>query len=170
MKFFIFSFTKNEKASVAVEFAIISIPLTLLIVFFIEFTTHLFFNSVLDHNVENIARLMRTNQINAATFTKENFLDRLFADNYMRVFNKSDMHVDVREVALFRDLGIPITASGSIDTSQLQFTPGSRGTINIIRVFYEFPTFIAYQNFGLNDLWPNGNRLMASSSAFQIEP
>lgn len=160
---------QNQKGAVAVEFAIIATPLILLVVFFIEFTAHLFINSLMDHAVEDIARLMKTNQVTQPNFSREMFLDRLFDPQHMAVFNRNNMYVDVRTVQLFTDLGIPLTATGSIDVSQLQFRPGGPGSINVIRTFYEFPTFLAYQDFGINDLWPNGNRLMTSSAAFQIE-
>lgn len=65
--------------------------------------------------------------------------------------------------------GDPETELGGINSDGFGFAPGGRLTINVVRVYYEWPTIIDFNNSN-SRAWVDDKRLMSSSSAFLTEP
>ena len=163
-------FGKSEDGASIVEFSFIALPMFLMIGGIMEFSVHFFANSIMDHGVEQVARKVRTNQITGNTHNEQTFKDELCNIGFMRLFNCNELQVDLQQIGSFQAVNTPRNANGSLNNSNFGFNPGGRVSINVLRVYYEWPTFLAFHKLHPDQIWSNGKRLMVSSKAFRIEP
>lgn len=71
---------------------------------------------------------------------------------------------------IFDSSGNPILEeSENLYEDNFDVAPGGRLTINVVRVYYDWPTLMDF-NKSQSRTWMNGKRLMSSSSAFLNEP
>jgi Flp pilus assembly protein TadG len=164
-------FARRDDGAAMVEFAIVVVPFLALLFAIIETALVFFAGQVLETAVADSARLIMTGQaqtqnLNATTF-KTKVCERVFG-----LFDcASGIKIDVRTYTSFTSANTtkPIDADGKLDTSGFQFQPGNPGDIVVVRMVYEWPTFV--RTFGLNvsDL-ANGNRLIMATAAFRNEP
>lgn len=165
-------FRKSEDGTAAVEFAIVAIPFFLFVGAIFELSIHFFVNSIMDHAIGSVAREIRTNQITPNTHTEAQFRGHICGRPEMFLFDCDNLIIDVQEVANFDDPGVPRNPDGSVNPSGMGFNPGDLGSrsINILRVYYEWPTVMAFANFSNDPMWARGNRIIMSSEAFKLEP
>jgi len=163
-------FRKSEDGAAMVEFSMIALPLFVIMGGIFEFTLHFLANGMLDHGVEELARQVRTKQMTADTHTEQSFKQELCGMPALQFFDCSKLKVDLQEIGSFQQMNVPLNGNGSLNSSGFGFSPGGRVTINVLRVFYEWPTFMAFHRISSDEVWSNGNRLMVSSRAFRIEP
>ncbi|MDO8533948.1 MAG: pilus assembly protein, partial [Xanthobacteraceae bacterium] len=83
----------------------------------------------------------------------------------------SGIKIDVQKYSSFGagNLSKPLDNQGNVDTSNFGYNPGAACDIVIVRVVYEWPTFVRHFGLDLADL-PDGKRLLMSTSAFRNEP
>jgi len=163
-------FQKSDDGAAALEFALIAFPFFLMIGGILEFGVHYYAKSTLDHGMEEVARKVRTNQISGNTHTEAQFKAEICSLVVMSMFDCSKLSIDLQELGSFQDVAIPRNANGSLNTSGLGFNPGGRVSINLLRAYYEWPTFMAFHKISNDEVFSNGKRLMVSSKAFRIEP
>lgn len=165
-------FGRSEDGAAAVEFALVSIPFFVFVGAIFELTINFFVSSIMDHAIGDVAREIRTNQITPNTHTEQQFRDHICNKPQMVLFNCADLVIDVQNVATFDDPGVPRNPDGSVNSTGMGFNPGGVGSrsINILRVYYEWPTVMAFSNFTNDPMWSRGNRLIMSSEAFKLEP
>ncbi|PCH47563.1 MAG: hypothetical protein COC23_01645 [Hyphomicrobiales bacterium] len=166
------TFRRTDDGAAAVEFALVAIPFFVFVGAIFELTIHFFVSSVMNTAVADMARELRTNQVTAGTHSEAEFKQYLCDKPMMAMFNCDNLIVDVQVVATFGAPGIPRNPNGTINSAGMGFNPGGTGSrsINILRVYYEWPTFMAFSNFSNDPMWASGNRLMMSSEAFKLEP
>jgi len=126
-------------------------------------------NRMLNNGTDQVARMIRTGQIRATTFTEAQFKQELCRKGSMFMFNCNKLIVDVKEVASLDTQEIPKNPDGTLDNSQMGFAPGGRLTINVVRVYYEWPNFINWAPQGVDE-WSGTKRLIVGTSAFMNEP
>ncbi len=171
------AFKRNEDGSTAIEFSIIALPFFLLIFSIFEVGFQYFADRLLNAGVDNVARMIRTGQTQANSFSdatqgspQEQFRDLLCAQGTMVVFRCEDVVVDVQQLTEFGPPPpVPRDADGNFDPDQTGFAPGSRLTVNLVRAFYEWPTFIPWNKW-TDGNWGDDNVLLVASTAFQNEP
>jgi Flp pilus assembly protein TadG len=164
-------FVRRDDGATLIEFAIVVFPFLALLFAILETALVFFAGQVLETAVTDASRLVMTGQaqkgnMNQATFKNE-ICNRLFA-----LFDcQTGIKVDVRTAANFggANMGKPLDANGNVDTSNFTWQPGSQGSIVVVRVAYEWPTFVRYFGMDMADL-PNGKRLLMATAAFRNEP
>jgi hypothetical protein len=79
--------------------------------------------------------------------------------------------IDVKKYSTFSGVNLnqPLDADGNVDTTGFGYQAGIQGDIIVVRVVYEWPTFVRHFGLDLATL-PNGNRLLMSTAVFRNEP
>ncbi|MFD0917022.1 TadE/TadG family type IV pilus assembly protein [Pseudahrensia aquimaris] len=162
-------FRKSEDGATAVEFAMICAPFFMIVGSIFEFAVAYLVQGMLHHGAADVARLVRTNQITAGTHTEAQFKQVVCGLPYMGLFDCERLVVDLQTVAQFGAPGTPRNADGTLNTQNMSFSPGGPNSINVMRLYYEFPVLMAWMQGLGTDATPNG-RLMTATQAFMIEP
>ena len=177
-----FRFRKSEDGTATIEFALVSIPFFLVLFAIIEQGFFFLANRMIDAGVYQISREIKTGQIRGGPggMSEAQFRQALCQKVMMKLFTCSDLAIDVQTLASFdQPAAAPLLPNGKVDQSQLGFEPGGRSTINLIRVYYDWPTVLDWQNFGknaniatdqINSMGTNGFRRIVGSAAFMNEP
>jgi len=172
-------FTKSESGAAAVEFALVSIPFFLILFSILEQGFYFLGNRLIDAGVNEIAREVRTRQITAGNTSESEVKSALCRKTLMAIFECDKLSVDVRTIASFaRPADPPVREDGELDTAGFGFAPGGRSTINVIRVYYDWPTILDWGNVAKagwgaitgEGMGRNGYRRIVGSSAFLNEP
>jgi Flp pilus assembly protein TadG len=162
---------RNERGSVAVEFAIIA-PIFFFLMFVIAETALVFIaEQVMDNAVFETARLIRTGQVQQGGMSEADFKTQVC--NRMSVFincSSSNFYLDVKAYSTFAamDTGNPLNADETFK-SPGAFAFGSANDIIVVRAYYQWPTNKIFGSLSLKNL-TNGKRLIGSFAAFKNEP
>ena len=161
---------RREDGTATIEFSIVSIPYYFLLGATFELGIQHSVGLLLDYAVADVARQIKTGQITAQTHNEAQFRTVLCSNAAMAMFDCSKVKLDVRTVAQFEEPTFDKKADGSLDDDDFGFSPGGVSTVNVIRVFYEWPVYLAYADINGKDMWSDGKRLHMSSAAFVKEP
>jgi len=161
-------FSKNADGATAVEFALVGMPFFLLLFAIIEVSIFFFAGQALESSVDNVARLVRTGQLDNNSTEAE--FKTAICDATSALFDCSGIHVDLTIVAEFDDLSDPPTPTDlATDLAAFQFTPPAPSKVAMITVMYEWPVVTNYVAAGLSDL-DSGNALLSTVAVFKTEP
>jgi Flp pilus assembly protein TadG len=164
-------FARRKDGETIVEFAIVIVPFLALLFAIIEVALVFFAGQVLETAAADSARLIMTGQAQIQNLNEAAFKTKVCQRIYGLFDCANGIKVDVRTYNAFTsaDMQKPVDGNGDVDTSGFTFQPGTPGDIVVVRVVYEWPTFV--RTFGLNmaDL-ANGNRLLMATAAFRNEP
>ena len=166
-------FTRNEKGSVAVEFALTAIPFFILLFAILEAGIVFFATATLDQAVSDAGRLIRTGQAQSAGMTEQQ-LTQTICDKVVLLSNcPNELKLDVRVYSNFSSVVFPnvMGSDGTVQNDKLAYSLGNAGDIVLVRAFYIWPIWSPFPT-GLNN---NGgsaspSRLIQSSVAFRNEP
>jgi Flp pilus assembly protein TadG len=167
-------FDKDEKGVTAVEFALVSIPFFACFFAIIEVGLVFFAGQVLETAVGDAGRLILTGQAQAQNFQLADFKNRICTTAVQTLFTCTNIAVDVRPVAAFNTsnaFDMPTTA-GKLDTSGFGYTASNPCDIVVVRVIYEWPTFVYKLGLDLTSAAANGSHkhILMSTAAFRNEP
>lgn len=165
------SFRRNEKGSTVVEFALVILPFLACMFAIIEIGLIFFAGQVLETSVADAGRMILTGQVQNAKFDANGFKNQICTTGVQALFKCDNIKIDVRTVGSFggADLNPPVKPDGTLDTSSFTYQPGTQCQIVIVRVVYEWPTFV--RGFGLDlATLANGKHLLMSTAAFRNEP
>lgn len=165
-------FRRNRDGATAIEFTLLALPFFMIVFAIVEtsisYTTEQFMSNV----AERVAREIRTGQITATSYTKDEFrteiCDRLQA---LAAPTCPGMSVDVRSYATFLAVpkGVEYSEPAVVDTSGWDFKPGGSSSINSIRIAYEWPVYTDIMKKYFAGL-KNGKNLLYASTTWQNEP
>ncbi len=158
----------------------VAMPFFMLIFALLEVSLMFFAGQVLETAVADAARLIRTGQAQSLGFNLTNFRGEVCSGVSSLMTCDPDgsgdggFRIDVRTYADFNsvDLNTPISGAPgaeALDESSFGFNMGTGGEIVLVRVFYEWPTYVTYYGSNFGNL-ANGNRLLAATVAFRNEP
>jgi Flp pilus assembly protein TadG len=164
-------FGRAKEGAAAVEFAIIITPLLAIMFAIIEVALVFFAGQVLETATADSARRIMTGEVQKAGFNGTKFKEDLCGRVQALFDCEGGVHIDVQKSSSFPAGGpsMPINDEGELDTSNFKFEPGAQGDIVIVRVVYEWPTFVPSLGFDLANL-ANGRRLLMATAAFRNEP
>ncbi len=164
-------FRRNEDGSTVVEFALVILPFIACMFAIIEVGLVFLAGQVLETSVADASRLILTGQAQGAGFDANAFKNRICTSAVQALFKCDGIKIDVRTAASFggANLSPPVNASNMLDTSDFTYAPGTQCQIVIVRVVYEWPTFVSTLGLDLATL-ANGKRLLMSTMAFRNEP
>jgi Flp pilus assembly protein TadG len=168
-------FGRRKDGAAIVEFAVVMVPFIALLFAILEVALVFFAGQVLETAVADSSRLIMTGQAQKAVGDKKQAFRDEVCDRLYGLFDCAiGIHIDVRKYNAFAaaDMSPPVfdQGDGELDVSDFnQFDPGVQGDIVVVRVVYEWPTFVRDFGFNLATL-PNGNRLLMATAAFRNEP
>ncbi|HWK86818.1 MAG TPA: TadE/TadG family type IV pilus assembly protein [Xanthobacteraceae bacterium] len=166
------SLRQCEKGSTVVEFALVIVPFLACMFAIIEIGLVFFAGQVLETSVADAGRMILTGQVQNAKFDANGFKNQICTSSVQALFKCDDIKIDVRTVGSFggADLSPPVNPQTNLlDTSDFTYQPGDQCQIVVVRVVYEWPTFV--RGFGLDlATLANGKHLLMSTAAFRNEP
>ena len=164
-------FGRSRRASAAVQFAFIA-PLFFGLLFAIIETALMFFaGQVLETMTQDAARSVLTGQAQKASYGSwTNFRDSVVCKTPPVLFTCSSIYVDVQSYSSFQTVSISSQIDGTKSfVNNMQYNPGGSGSIVVVRLFYQWPTFVTGLGFNLSNL-SNGTVLLSATAAFKNEP
>jgi Flp pilus assembly protein TadG len=162
---------RREDGQALIEFGIVVVPFFALLFAIIETALVFYAGQVLETAVADASRLILTGQAQTGNFDQDRFKDEV-CNRLHALFNcETGVKVDVRKYTGFgsANLGKPLDQNGNLDTSNFTFQPGVQGDVVVVRVVYEWPTFVRHFGLDMADM-PNGKRLLMATAAFRNEP
>ncbi len=168
---FLGRFRQARKGATAVEFALIASPFFFLLFAIIEITMVFFTSTALEHASSEVARKVRTGELQSAGASNADFVNQVCAEMSSLIACSGNINVDIRTFVDFGDVTTsnPIGVDGNLDANSFQFDPGNAGDIVLVRVFYSWKLNTPMIGSVFSNLSGN-KRLIISSMAFRNEP
>ena len=166
-------FLKNGSGSVAIEFAALAIPFSMLVFAILESCISFAGQQVLANATDNVARQLRTGQVKASDMNETVLRDMICDDLEIIVASGCPgLEVDLRQYATFEDAAkerIKLTSDRDIDTTGFAVTPGPSMSKNMLRVFYRWPVMTDFMRKSMSNL-KDGKTLHFATVTWQNEP
>jgi Flp pilus assembly protein TadG len=169
-------FVRQQDGAVAVEFAFVAIPFLALIFAIMETALVFFAGQTLETAVQDSARLIMTGQADMGGWSKDDFKTHVCEHIYGLFDCANGIYVDVKTFSDFGALNTELTDptkgpvnNGQFDDSKLNYNPGGVGTIEVVRLYYQWPVYTFVLGNALANL--NGSkRLLVATAVFRNEP
>jgi Flp pilus assembly protein TadG len=166
-------FFRNKNGAVAIEFAALALPFSLLVFAILESCISFAAQQVLSNTTEDIARKLRTGQILSSDVTETKLKGWICSDLELIVSSGCPgLEVDLQEYSTFANAAkvrIKYTSDDDIDTSGFAVSPGGSGTKNQLRVFYRWPVITDFMRKYMSNL-KDGKTLLFATVTWQNEP
>lgn len=166
------AFWRNRGGAAAVEFALLALPLILLIFASMQTALIFFYDQALQTGAQKAARQLLTGSVQTASMTQDQFKQVVCA-NLPPQFTCANVMVDVEASQSFQATNTnPLTPTYDANnnvTNVWQYTPGNAGDIVIMRVMYDWPVLGGPLAVGLNNQ-PNNTHLLVATAVFKNEP
>lgn len=162
---------RHRKGSTAVEFAMVAAPFTFALFAILEIGVVFALSTTMETALTDASRRIRTGQLQSAAQTAEDFRADICARmNVFSVDCASRLRVDVQVIPNFTAPGVDDpTEGGSFDDDALQWDPGTRGDIILVRAWYAHPLITPLLESALSRL-DDGKVWLTSTTAFRNEP
>jgi len=166
-------FARSRQASVAVEFALLALPFSLLIFAILETSVAYVAQQAITNATDDIARQLRTGVLKSSDVSGGKLKQILCARIPVLITQdcNNQLLVDLESYSSFDKVPttIPFTSTGDIDTSGFKVAPGDTLSINQLRVFYRWPVMTDIMRQRISNL-PNGKTLLYATDTWQNEP
>jgi Flp pilus assembly protein TadG len=174
-------FARAERGATAVEFALVSLPLLVLVFGVLELGLLLLVSSTLDLATQSAARDIRTGRFQTAlatpTVTRDGFKALVCSKmTWLSTQCASQLSLDVRTFANFTGLASPpvVPATAFLPPANPAYTrpcfsPGVAGDKVLVRAYFDWKLFTPLLNVALDNTGVGSHRL-TSTTAFQNEP
>lgn len=162
---------EDKRGVAAVEFALIATPFFFLIFGLLEVCVLFIMSSVLEHGVNEVARGIRTGQLQASGFGEIAFKTSVCAELFDLLECDKKLQLDVKTFDNFTATEDPnvIGADGNLDDSGFDFDMGDANDIVVVRVFYEWQLITPILSAPLANM-SDDRRLLQATVAFRNEP
>ncbi len=163
-------FARQHDGSAAVEFALVAAPF-LALTFAILETAFVFFAwQTLEATAADAARLILTGQAQTNGYSQADFKTAVCARVYGLFDCANGMNVDVKTYSTFAAVNntSPVV-NGQLDTSNMTYTPGGPGCIEVVKLYYQWPIYVSIFGDNVSNLSDN-KRLLVANSVFRNEP
>lgn len=163
-------FGRDASGASALEFAIVAVPLILLLLVTLEVGIVFFANYSLENATAQGARMLRTGQAQNQKFDAAKFKAEV-CKHITAPLSCGKLKLDVQRFTSFGGAGLtqPLDANGNLKTN-FTYDPGVGGDVVVVRAFYpldlpaRLPLDIRMSNM------KDGNRLLVATVAFRNEP
>ena len=160
----------NQELASALEFALVAVPLILLLLASLQVGLVFFANFALENATAQGARLIRTGQAQNQKFDATTFKNEV-CKHLSAMLSCGKLMVDVRRFDNFSksELTNPLDSNGNMKSS-FSYDPGVGGDVVVVRAFYPWdlpasmPSLINLSNM------KDDNRLLIATAAFRNEP
>lgn len=170
---FVRRFARNGEGAVAIEFAALAIPFSLLIFAILESCISFAGQQVMMNATDNVARQFRTGQLRPADVNKPK-LHKLICDEMQIVVSAGcpGLEVDLRNYPTFEAAAaqrVTYTDDDDLDVSGFSVNLGPSMSKNQLRVFYRWPVMTDFLRKSMSNL-RDGTTLHYASVTWQNEP
>jgi Flp pilus assembly protein TadG len=166
-------FIGNRKGSTAIEFTILASPFALLVFAILESCISFAAQQLLANATDDIARQVRTGQLTSANLDQTGLRDKLCDKLSIIVGSSCDqyVHFDLESYTSFAAAAAAQTTvqNGALVTTNFKVLPGGPLTINMLRVYYEWPVMTDLMTKLMSNL-SNGRTLLFATATWQNEP
>ena len=165
-------FSRNARGSVAIEFAALALPFSMLVFAVLESGISFAAQQVLSNVADDVARQFRTGQITAATIDEDDL--RQYVCNSLEIVVTKGcpgLEIDLRphdSFAAAAAMTIPFTPAGDLDISKFKIELGKATSKNQLRIFYRWPVMTDFLRKSMSNL-PNGKTLHYATVTWQNE-
>lgn len=163
-------FQRDQKGTVAIEFAIVALPLLLTIFVILECAVQYFVASGLSIALQKTGRQIRTGQAIEKALDREAFKAAV-CDQLGGAFGCSSnllLKVDVVSDIKKAEINRPIDDSGNVAVEET-FDPGKSGDFVLVQAFLPWPTFFKMVSLS-NQRTKDGGYVLGASDLFRNEP
>jgi Flp pilus assembly protein TadG len=165
-------FLRAEKGATALEFALVATPLMAVLFGSMQIAIVFYFDQVLQTAAIQAGRTLMVGSAQKQALTASQFKTAV-CNSISSAFTCSSLMIDVQSANSFSNLSTtPITltynGSGQV-TNSFSYSPGSQGSVVIIRLLYDWPVFSSVFAPGLDDQG-NSSHLLVGTSVFKNEP
>jgi Flp pilus assembly protein TadG len=174
-------FARAERGATAVEFALVSVPLLMLVFGVLELGLVLLVVSTLDAATQSAARDIRTGEFQSALVTPDmtatGFKNLLCTKmTWLAAQCATQLVVDVQTFSNFNGLATPPVVPATVflppgDPAHTApcFAPGQPADIVLVRAYFDWKLFTPLLNRALDNTG-NGSHRLTSTTAFRNEP
>jgi len=168
-------FARNRDGAIAIEFAALALPFSLLVFAILESCISFAGQQLLMNATDNVARQFRTGQIRPADVeANKNLVRNKICEQIQIVVTTGcpGLLVDLKNYTTFSQAAavkIKYTSDDDIDDTGFDIKPGKSGTINQLRAFYRWPVMTDLLRKSMSNL-KGGNTLHFASVTWQNEP
>ncbi|MBX4949676.1 pilus assembly protein [Rhizobium binae] len=160
----------DRQGVAAIEFAILALPLFIMLFGIIEVSLMFFVNSALDASVHKISRMIRTGEVASSKITLAGFKAKICDDMLLSFNCSTDLVVKVNVLS---DLSSatstdPIDNSGNLAVTET-FDVGKGGDYILVQTFLPWDTVVNFLTLSSAQL-SDGRYLLGSSALFRNEP
>jgi Flp pilus assembly protein TadG len=163
-------FVRHQKGSAAVEFGIVALPFLGLTFAILETALVFFAGQTLETAVQDSARKIMTGAAQTAGWSKDDFKTEVCTHIHGLFDCVTGIYVDVKKYDNFAAItNAPPITNGQLDTTNLNYTPGGAGDIEVVTLYYQWPIYVSLLGNNLSTL--NSNmRLLVATAVFRNEP
>lgn len=166
-------FLGDRKGAVSIEFAMLAIPFTMLVMAILESCISFAAQQIMANATDDLARQLRTGQLKAAAATQTEVYDRICDKLSIIVPNDCPgLYIDLKSYATFSAAAavkIKLTADRDLDTTGFAVAPGPSESKNMLRVFYKWPVMLDLMRKTMSNL-KDDKTLLFSTVTWQNEP
>lgn len=174
------AFRCDQRAAVAVEFALLALPFFTLVAAILETALVFFAGQVLESAVQDSSRLIRTGQAQQQGYRPARYRQELCNGLYGLFDCESDrLLVQVKVLNKFSEvsaaIAAPISAECSTNPAACTWTGaetydfGGTSSIVVVQAYYKWPTIVDLPWFNLANQ-AGGDRLLSGVRVFRNEP
>ena len=167
-------FARADRGATAIEFAMISLPLMLLIFGVLELAMVLLVATTMEAATESAARMIRTGEFQSSgSSTKADFKALVCARmSWLSAKCNTDLWVDVRTFNDFNTLAGNGPQNGAaFNPAATCFATGQPTDIVLVRAYFQWTLFAPLLSNALEDMGGgSGKRLLSFATAFRNEP
>jgi Flp pilus assembly protein TadG len=167
-------FDNNEKGSAAVEFGLVALPFFACFFAIIEIGLVFFAGQTLETAVADASRMILTGQAQNQNFQASDFKTQICTAAVTTLFNCANIAIDVETANSFStaNLAMPVNATTHLlDTSSFSYNTTQPCDIVVVRVIYEWPTFVRGLGLDLASAASASHKhILMSTAAFRNEP
>jgi Flp pilus assembly protein TadG len=160
----------DQRGVTAIEFGLIALPFFTLLCGILEVCCIFLVTTTLEHGAMEASRRIRTGELQSSGGNADSF-KTLVCQGTFNILNCSgSMYVDVRTYQDFDSVDNPNPiVSGQVSQGNLQFQPGTQGSIVVARVYYQWDIITPMLGAMFSNMAGN-KRLIEASVAFRNEP
>lgn len=160
----------DREGVAAIEFAILALPLFIMIFGIIEISLMFFVNSALDASVHKISRMIRTGEVASSNITLADFKARICNDMLLSFNCSNDLVVKVNVLSDLSSAASanPIDTSGKLAVTET-FAVGKGSDYILVQTFLPWTAVVNFFSLSSAKL-SDGRYLLGSSALFRNEP
>ena len=161
-------FHTDPGGAAAVEFALVVLPLVMLIFAILELALVFWLSALMDDALNTAARKIKTGQVTASTEAAATAFKSVICDEVKLLASDctTNLAVDVRTFATLNAIdSSPPMINGVVDPAAMTFVPGGPSDVVLVRAYYRWPIFTPGLTMAMGS-----TRLITATTTFRNEP